>query len=210
MLESSVFPKTFLFDTAMHISPDKQCIEAGQYAEAVLRNFASPQLAGEMWKEANLNWNMFLPSADIDPFIQKHVSNRQDFSMGYLFGPIFPPNFNKCREIYKKPKNIKRITFQKLEFTLNDISSNTFVPCGKSPEEIENILRGLLQMSQPTKNSVIMDWICVSYINLVKQARESSQGSFYFVICLHNEKSIRFYFSELFERDYRISRWGAR
>lgn len=69
----------FLYDTAMQISPDKQCTEAGLYAEAVLRTLASSpsvgqQLAGEMWKEENLNWTMFLPSADIDTLIEKHVS----------------------------------------------------------------------------------------------------------------------------------------
>jgi hypothetical protein len=106
----------------MQISPDKQCTEAGQYATAVLSTLAEhkgKQFAGEMWKEAHLSWDKFLPSADIDTFIEKH----------------------------------------EMEFTLNDSSSNNLLPSGKSPEEIENILRRLLHMSQPNKNNAIIDWI---------------------------------------------------
>ena len=78
MLQSGVFQMKFLYETAMHISPaGKQCIEAGQYAEAVVKTLLTSkdqQFVGEMWKEANLNWKMFLPSSDIDTFIHKHVS----------------------------------------------------------------------------------------------------------------------------------------
>lgn len=137
MLESRVFPMTFLFDTAMQISPDKQCTEAGQYAEAVLRTLASNESigqrgAGEMWKEGNLNWNMFLPSADVDAFIEKY----------------------------------------KLEFTLKDAPSNNFLQSGKSPEAIEDNLRRLLQISQPNKNNLIIDWIN----NYLKETTGSPDG----------------------------------
>ena len=61
----------------MEISPKKQCKEAGQYVVAVLRRLSlsrGEQHVGEMWREANLNWEMFLPSSDIETFISQNVS----------------------------------------------------------------------------------------------------------------------------------------
>ena len=66
-----------LIDTAREIYPDGQCKEKGQYVEAVLRNLSltrGKQHVGEMWREANLDWAMFLQHSDIDTFIKQNVS----------------------------------------------------------------------------------------------------------------------------------------
>ena len=77
LLQSAVFPMEFLELTAMQISSGKPSQEVGLYVKAVLRTLStglSPEQAGEMWKEAQLAWDKFLPSSDINSFVRDHVS----------------------------------------------------------------------------------------------------------------------------------------
>ena len=77
MLDNGVFPMKCLIDTAREIDPDRPCKEKGQYIEAVLRKLSiarGNQQVAEMWREANLDWGLFLQHSDIDPFIKQNVS----------------------------------------------------------------------------------------------------------------------------------------
>ena len=77
MLDNEIFPMKCLIDTAREIDPDRPCKEKGQYVEAVLRKLSltrGNQHVAEMWREANLDWGLFLQHSDIDPFIKQNVS----------------------------------------------------------------------------------------------------------------------------------------
>jgi translation initiation factor 4G len=51
------------------------CIEVGHYVEAVIKILSKKVgqgQAGEVWNDAQLQWNMFLPKEDIEKFVKEH------------------------------------------------------------------------------------------------------------------------------------------
>ena len=69
-----------LSTTAEHICQhcdQKPNVYCGSYAEAVLRILSQnvgEERVSEMWNDAQLKWNMFLPVSDIDNFVKDKVS----------------------------------------------------------------------------------------------------------------------------------------
>ena len=60
-----------------HKPNEKTCLYAGSYVEAVLRilsKIVGEEQVCEMWNDAQLKWDMFLPVANIDSFVKDNVS----------------------------------------------------------------------------------------------------------------------------------------
>ena len=63
-----------------HKPNERTCLYVGRYAEAVLRILSkneniSEEHVCEMWNDARLKWDMFLPEANVDSFVKENVSN---------------------------------------------------------------------------------------------------------------------------------------
>lgn len=84
LLEKGIFGMDILSTTADHIcrpcdhkANEKSCLQVGSYVEAVLRILSKSvgeEKVCEMWNDAQLKWDMFLPVANIDSFVKDSVS----------------------------------------------------------------------------------------------------------------------------------------
>ena len=112
LLASRMFEMDLLTTSENICRDEKTCKDVGHFAEAILRILSktvSQEQICQMWSDADLKWDMFLPISDIDSFIKENVSigSQNDCVQGCIIS-YFRPHCNNILNKFSLEAGIYR------------------------------------------------------------------------------------------------------